>query len=544
MTLTLYDSSDPGLLVFKFLFSYAAKDAYKAYPGCRYAADEYGKGCWLAPFEARAHLEKVAAHFGHEVLDTTTPPDEPIWVRRPSKDAYPFQLEAIERGVTDYGLVIVLPTGGGKTRVAIEIMACAFNGGHFLIACPAAVRPHWRREIKKWDPRPRVEIRVLKTGKEAAQAAEWLSETRPGKFSKTPTYFITSYELLKHFAAVDLEERLCGLIVDELHMLANEKSGFSKNWGAIREYNRGALALGLSATPAPNRLPDLVGGVNAIFPGRFGRWWGFTEYYFYCTPGQYGGKEVGDLREDRLEELRSRIAAVAIQKTKDEIAHLLPRLTVQKIEVPFKRENRKKALQDARGDYNEYILRTSGKRISEAVKWIEKAGSQHVCALTYHRDTAHELSQALTDSGFKSSVVTGEHTPEQRDFIIRASLKQDQHFLVCTMSSVGTGVDVLAGYTTALFVELSYVPKDVIQAMGRFHRLSSPGAVLIAFLLLRGTLDDVLMAALEPKIRELGKTLETGASEKQLQAVLGVDEDEDAWFTRMAEIVEQGAWDD
>ena len=91
------------------------------------------------------------------------------------------------------------------------------------------------------------------------------------------------------------------------------------------------MALGLSGTPIDNRLDDLPGQVHAIWPNRFGSWWSFTERYYNCTPGEYGGKHLGDLLEENLAELQDRIDAVSMRVTKEEVAHLLPPLRIQQI---------------------------------------------------------------------------------------------------------------------------------------------------------------------------------------------------------------------
>ena len=112
------------------------------------------------------------------------------------------------------------------------------------------------------------------------------------------------------------------------------------------------------------------------------------------------------------------------------------------------------------------------------------------------------------------------------------------------MKSIGIGVDSLAGFSTAMFVELYHTPGVVIQAMDRFHRLSSGAKVLIAFLLLRGTLDEAMLANLRPKLSEYERALGAGQTGNAVYKTLGdEDESDDNFFARMRGIVEDGEWD-
>lgn len=540
--LTLYDSEDPGIYTFRFPFSKDAIERLKRFPGCRYAP-EYDKGVWAAPFEARGHLERVAQALGWKLLDRTSPRESGEPHVGPHPGAHPYQAEAALRAVEEWGLMLNFEMGLGKTMTAIMAVNMAFLGGTALVVCPAVVRRVWQKEIAKWDRRGNVEVRVITNGKDTRKIADWLESHTPGP--DTAYYFIVSYDLLQHIAKADIEGKLTALIADECHMLANPKSGRSKAWAETRQKNLEALCLALTGTPIPDRVPQLAAQVNAVWPGRFGTPWTFTKAYHHCTEGEYGGLVVGDLKEHRLDELKERIAAVSVRVTKHEVAHLLPPITTQTLEVPWKREKISKAMNLAEENFGEYVLRNSSKRVKECVQWMTDTGQSHVCALTYHRDTAHAIAAALNAKGIEASAITGEQTPEpeQRHEMIEKALAAPQHYLVCTMSSVGIGVDALAGFSTAIFAELSYVPKDVTQAMARFYRLSSPAPVLVAFLVLRGTLDEVLMAALGPKIEQFAKTLKAGVTEEQLTSALGGgQESEEDWFARMREVAARGGW--
>jgi SNF2 family DNA or RNA helicase len=495
----------------------------------------------VAPIEAKEFLKKQTELLGGTFVDETTPVP-PTNLIRPVRDIlYPFQKTAVLKALAAWtsrqgGLLFNLETGLGKTLCSIEASRCAYEGGNILVVCPAVVREVWHQEIQKWDSDRDPIIRVAETGKHAGELAAWLKGHT--KSDKT-CYFVTSYALLKHFAQVELRDRLAVMIADEVHMLASENTIRSKAWRVIRRNNPEALAIGNTATPVPDRITQIAGQVNSICPGRFGGKWKFAQRYHYCTDGEYGGLDVGDIKQEFLPELQQRLDAVSVRVTKHEVAHLLPPLTTQKVEIPYKREDLDLALEYAEDDFGSYIRRYSRTRIKEAINWLESTGQSHVCALSFHVSTAVELTEALRDKGHMAICITGQDSPERRHKLIEKSLKLPQCFLVCSMKSIGVGVDVLAGYSTALFVELSYRPMDVVQAIGRFYRLSSLYPVLVAFLLLRGTLDDVLMEALRAKLEQFSQTLKAGVTEEELESVLkGKEESEDEFFARMRGIVD------
>jgi SNF2 family DNA or RNA helicase len=536
--LKIYTSENPGMCVFTFPWSKEAVESYKKYPGCRYAGDEYGKRFWLSPNEAFDFLKKESAKLGYGVQDNRNKEDDQFsgplpFLRSLHKSIHPYQREALDRISREKSLLVNFDLGLGKCLVAINTFRCFVESGNCLVVTEGSARGTWEDEIPKWDDRDCV-VHIIRRGSDALKL---VGEMKADVCPKKPTYVVTSYELMKYFSNSE-GDNWDVLVADECHLLANPNSERSIVWLGIRNKNEGAITLGLTGTPVPDRVPQLAPQVNAIWPGRFGGKWKFTQRYHHCVKGEYGGLSVGDLREDTLEELKHRISSVSIRVTKKEVEHLLPPLTTTRVEVPFKKEDRLESLDLAKVSYGEYLSRYTDRRVKEAAEWIKNTGQSHVCALTYHIATAKKLQKLLQKMGLETSCITGQIPEKRRHEIIKNSLKQDSHLLTCSMKSIGVGVDALAGYGTAIFVELSYRPVDVTQAMGRFYRLSSLKPVTIAFLLLVGTLDDLLMDNLQPKIEQFSQIMKEGTSEDTLREILtGPKETEEDFFSRMRALV-------
>lgn len=197
-------------------------------------------GCWRAPAWCRADIVKwIAARSvsaedrAARSIDIQTGP----WKQPGLRD---YQLEAV-RAWDDCGRrgLVVLPTGAGKTRVAIAALARASTTA--LILCPTrALLEQWRRELACW-----YEGRIGAIGDGIFQ---------PEKVT------VTTFE--SAFRQMDrLGDRFAMVVVDEAH-----HHGSGSRAEAL-EMSAASWRMGLTATPpedgsaAAAQLARLVGPV-------------------------------------------------------------------------------------------------------------------------------------------------------------------------------------------------------------------------------------------------------------------------------------------
>jgi ERCC4-related helicase len=152
----------------------------------------------------------------------------------------------------------------------------------------------------------------------------------------------------------------------------------------------------------------------------------------------------------------------------------------------------------------------------EQVKLCQDSGTSHICVLTHLKATARAIAEELGDVAF---VVTGDMTPDQRSVALETAKNLPNAVVVATMHSIGTGID-LVFCTAAVFAELYWQPATVLQAMGRFSRLSGKEPANIYVLILEGTLDEPMSRVLLRKVSDMNKLIDAGASEDKLESAL------------------------
>jgi hypothetical protein len=187
--------------------------------------------------------------------------------------------------------------------------------------------------------------------------------------------------------------------------------------------------------------------------------------------------------------------------TKEEVAHLLPPFTVRTLTAQPKAD-----------------------KIREAVKWTTDAlkESTHVAVLTHRRSTARAIAAAIPGNVVH---VDGGISVKTRQDLLNGLKGRPGGVLVATMQSVGIGID-LTWCTRALMAELYWRPETIIQALGRFSRLSGTAPSLVDLLVIPGSLSERVSVALQAKLIDIAQLTDTAASENKLMKAFSLDEKE------------------
>ena len=514
----------PGFFYISFSYDEAFIYALKQWPGCRYAP-EAGKTVWAIPKELQKEVLSAAQEFG-----LSGKPEEPGprgQFRSMNPKLHDFQKGAINSAF--WRPLINFEMGLGKTPTAIEAMR--LSGCHsVLIICPASVRLNWQDELRRWWPDGPDSL-VIDDG---ATANEWDPTT-------VAPIGIVSYELLAEKKASKVPRasflrRFDAIVVDESHYIANAKSGRSKIVRAVLDANRDTedrtcLRLMLTATPITNEPSGVWHQLDCLFPRRFGSYWGFVKRYCNKRVNAYSDWDYGGLNPDNADELQNRLAAVSVRVTKKEVAHLLPPFTVQAMRVKAPRGFNAKELLDRftqmRAHENKALelVRAAGSaKVDAAVEQVQAAldsGVTHVAVHSYFHETAHEIADRLRHDGHTVTEVTGNDEPKVRHEMIAAAKKETSGVLVTSMCAVNVGID-LTFCPVAVVAELSYVPADMIQLMGRHSRLSGKVPSQVILLVLEGTQDELIASRLMHKIQDINAVQRSGQAESGLQSAFDV----------------------
>ena len=186
------------------------------------------------------------------------------------------------------------------------------------------------------------------------------------------------------------------------------------------------------------------------------------------------------------------------------------------------------------------LSKVADVKIDAAVAWAIEAreNKSHVAVLCHLKATAREIAEGVSDAGEDVFIISGDEPTKKRAKTIEAAKASPTAVLVCTIDSMGLAID-LTFCTVALFAELHYVPGMMLQALKRFYRLNSKLAVCIYFLIARGTHDEIVMAAMADKLKNIVELVKQSSAEQKVhETMMSSGETDDVFYERMRGIAE------
>lgn len=371
---------------------------------------------------------------------------------------YPPQTEGVRRFIAAPAprrFILPWKTGCGKTAAALTCLTY-LDAPRTLIVCPAVVRNHWWREVAKWCGKVTqdhtAEIcsgrkRKLSAPKAKAREAAYSAHIQ-----------IVSYDLLK-----EVEATGWGLIIlDELHHLAQPLSKQSRFAASLLKANPDANVLGLSATLIPTEVKQLWNPLRLLFGedawGRRARTgdvsWDFQMTYCNHEKTEYGMRTWG-VRQDRVGQLRERLAPITYPLCREDIASDLPPLDVKLLQIG-----------NTRGD-------TVKK---QAVDWHDQFDPDDVrkkVILVRHREAARNI-YGMLGADFKGDLryIDGCVDPTKRNEILAQCEAAERCTLIGTHESLMEGVRLMWA-EQVLIAEWSQSPGRMLQLLGRFNSIGS-----------------------------------------------------------------------
>ncbi len=467
------------------------KEYIKQFPGCKWLGKPFLR--WQFPRSLLETVLPVAQEMGYQVrwasLETSPQVDRDAVYGTP--ELLEHQAKAVYNTLLEPRPIRFLLTddaGLGKTNQAIHCMKF-LNVLNPLIVCPAALTKKWEREVSTWWP-------------------------------ASPTMEIVSYHSLKKRVGKKYD---C-VILDEIHHLQSEDTTFTKE---VREVIKGSPTchvIGLTATIFPDRPRNLYSVAETIRPGEFGTYGKFSFRYTNAVAVDIGNDEIRyEYQGVRNEvELRERLACFTVRTTKQDVMHLLNMPTVYTIEVPIK-GTAPRLSGDVRDWLGSSLNWACRAKLPHIQKWYEETQATHKCIFVHHKELVKVIAESL--EGENIFALTGAVSAKKRDAIIEKTRDLTNATIVATMHSVGEGLD-LQHFEEALFAELYWRPKTVIQALNRFPRLGGE-KTNIGFLIMKGTADEVVANSLLQKITDIGELQANGVGEVKLLEALGArNEDE------------------
>jgi hypothetical protein len=264
---------------------------------------------------------------------------------------WPHQAEAFRRARAHRSFMLAIGMGGGKSAVAIALCEDDFadkrnhelstdrpiSPFRVLVVAPKSVVGVWPSQLaqhavsdwRTWSGEVRGARGPLKNPSVARRAEALVQATRDAAVLRRPFMAIVNFEAACQgdMARLTLGTPWDVVIIDESHRIKAPGGKASKHVARITQRVRehGGRILALTGTPMPHSPLDLWAQYRALDGGRRLD----TSYQRFChafgageqiyTAGGVQRTVFRDLREDRLEDFRERVAPLMHQVTEAEL---------------------------------------------------------------------------------------------------------------------------------------------------------------------------------------------------------------------------------
>lgn len=422
-----------------------------------------------------------------------------------NRELYPFQRVGVAYAVKKKRVYIADSMGLGKSLEAIA--AVEAQGAYpCVIACPAAVKHQWEREIRDAVP----------WRKSFTVYGEKAYDEYPGDF------IIVNYDVLHAHAGTirDIVD-VRSVVFDELHCA--KTPGRRRSKAALVLAKDVPVRIGLSGTPILNRPDELVN--QLVILDRIGDLGGkskFTDRYCRMQDTDWGLKCVGSQNEDELNFLLQRTCM--IRRRKADVLPDLPEKTRNIIPTDLiNREEYEKAHNDilewvrqqciegkrpweslTRAQRAEALVRLGALRrivgrgkVAAVIEWAQGMveSGERVVIFTQHRDVTMAIAEAFPED---ATVMMGGMSAEEKAACVEEFARK--RILVATMGAAGTGVDGLQNHASHVaFAEMGWTPGSHMQAEDRLLRIGQRNAVTCHYFLGEKTIDGKVYATVTMK---------------------------------------------
>lgn len=418
------------------------------------------------------------------------------------KKLYPFQIVGKDFLASRRNAILADDMGLGKTIQFIEA-AKTIKAHNAIIVCPLGVRRSWVKTLR--DQHPTVFIKEITSSKQLPD---------------TTAFNIINYDNVwrEPFFKEAMRHSWKLLGCDEAHFLKSIPSK-SKRTKAILGmhglYNKCEYRWMMTGTPVLNRPVELYPMLRALAPEILGPYTDFYKFAFkFCGAYQdtFGFNTSG---ASALPELAKILKPLMIRRLKEEVLPDLPDITYEKVYLDptdklMALTRQEKAEQDKQLSQISSIRRALGTiKLAAAIEHLEDLVlmKPKVICFTWHKDVAAGLKNHFKD---KAVLYTGEESISEKERAKDAFIQNNGvQLFVGQLKAAGVGLDGLqAVCDTVVFVEMSYVPGEILQACDRIRRIGQDRRVLAQFLIAEDSMDEELVDSLTEKSKNIKTILE------------------------------------
>ena len=404
---------------------------------------------------------------------------------------FPFQEDGVKFLTTHKEALLADEMGLGKTAQAI--IACdKLKARKILIICPASVKYNWLTEFHAWTERRKTTYQIL--------------NKRSDRLVSGIEIIIVNYDIIINvniFKQLKAQQ-FAVLICDEAHYLKNLKSkrtrailgknGLHKN--AVYKYM-------LTGTPVLNRPIELYPMLKTLTPDILGKYISYKSYsYKYCAGFIDHWGYFNNRGASNVPGLNKMLKTVMLRRTKTEVMSELPERRFQKITLE-PNESIKKLLRkeiELNGEDKDRVFgemstvrqQIALAKLPQCISYVENTLEEvdKLVVFAYHRAVIDALKEQLGHYGvcmIRGDVPLLKRQKEINDFVTDPS----QRVFIGQIQAAGQGIDGLQRVAShIIFVESSWVPGEIKQAVDRCHRIGQSKPVLAQFLVVKDSLED------------------------------------------------------
>ena len=436
------------------------------------------------------------------------------YINTQSPPLFPYQKRGVVAIERKGGRVLLADEPGlGKTCQALVWMGHKADAWPVVIVCPASLKLNWAKEIRMW-LNDDVDIHIIKGG--------FNHKSKPielDKNNRKPQVVIMNYDV-----AVSWFNYISGfqtVILDESHYIKNIQALRTK--ATLKIAGKAEYVVAISGTPILAKPIEAFTTLNLIAPDRFPSWWNYANHYCDLKKTRWGIDVSGSSNPNGLKEW---IKPHTIRRLKENVLTDLPQKRFATIETEMSAKTRK--------DYDAKMVELMGWKQAN-VKGSKMQGFgimealKQVC-LSAKIDAALEIAQSYLDADtplvvfgihkaladafekkFKDQVgiITGSTSAKRRNDIVNDFQAGKIKLFYGNIQAAGTGITLTAA-SNMLMVEYPWSPGDYQQANDRVHRIGQANAVLIHNLVVRDTMDEIILRMLLKKQEVVRSIMDDG----------------------------------
>lgn len=412
--------------------------------------------------------------------------------------------------------------GLGKTAQAIEALA-RVDAKRTLLIVPLIVIANWERELGMWAPW--LSTQRLRNGRAVVDADV--------SVVLCPHSLIARETILSQLRSQDWDV----VIVDEAHYFKNPKAArtqalYGKVTGVAPKADYFWL---LTGTLLPNNASEAWTHLTQLAPesitynGRMMQHWQFTQRYCEYEETRFGKRIIGNRN---AEELRHILSSCTLGRRKADVLPDLPASRSVGVTLPAPTRKQLKPMEDLLDRISEETGRnvrqlggaelltavrdssefSSYRRLSGEIKTdaaIEyligelESGLEKVVVFAHHIGIIQQLTAAL--SAYGAVAITGDVSADARQGIVdKFQTDPDCRVVIGQLTAASTGITLTAA-SDVVFVEADWTPGTNKQASDRVHRVGQNKPVLVRYLTMEDSVDELVTAAIMRKARMISE---------------------------------------